>query len=489
MINLSYLNRKLGLLMVVAFFVACGSNNNTNTGVKDTVQVDSADVAKDVKSDNQKTEVRQDIIKNDTIDATDVELDQNIRNDNGRDIGPVLDPNRQPVTAVGSDPVRRPYSLHITWLHDPSTSAVMQWQTQDQLAGAVCWIARADEVKTNTDDSVSMPITSGHVFTGQNEKFGLKATNPDQTLHWVEITGLTPGTKYRYRCGEMNIKGSMVTDVNLSPLYSFATPANGDTMNFMVYGDSRGGYEDVATMASYIAKNFKDAEFHIFTGDFDSTGMQNEWDQWFAAMQPITTQWGLIPVMGNHELLTMNNYLGLFVLPKSTGTIDGVDLSEKAFSYDIGPVHIVVLDSNDKKTIKAQVSWLNNDLKATKKPWKVVALHHPAYAAGGHKSDGDVDTYFVPVFEANNVDFVFNGHNHYYERTWPIRDGKKDDTGVVYVTTGGFGAPLYDTESAWFVAYGEKTMNFVNCKVTATQFDMTAYDESGIKIDNYTKNK
>jgi len=478
--------KRLILPAMAILFVACAGNGKTTTDTEnndialhDLGIPDHGQVQKDVK----KTDINQDVTK---VDAADVSTDvpKDVRTDQGNS----MDPNRQPKGVVGSNPDKTPYSLHITWTHDPSNSAVMQWQTKDQSAGATCWIAKASDVKTNADDSVSMPFTPDHIFKGKNDKFGMKTQ--DQTLHWVEITGLTPGTKYMYRCGEMTVAGGMINNASLSPLYKFATPANGDSTDFMVYGDSRGGYDTVAKMAKYIAEKFQDAEFQIFTGDFDTTGMQNEWDQWFAAMQPIVTRWGLIPVMGNHELFTMKNYLGLFVLPDGPGTVDGVDLAEKTFSYDIGPVHVVVLDSNSQKTIKAQVSWLDDDLKATTKPWKVVALHHPAYAAGGsHPSNVDVDTYFVPVFEANNVDFVFNGHNHYYERTVPIRAGKKDDTGVVYVTTGGFGAPLYSTEDAWFIAYRDKTLNFVECKVDKTSFAMTTYDEGGIKIDSYTKNK
>ncbi len=480
--------KKLAFAFIVIAFATCSSNssNTTDTGIQDAFEQSQQDTQQDNIA-TQDLNKQADTSKHDTLqDTTKVDA-KDVLTDVPTDVAGAMDPNRQPTGAVGTNPDKTPYSLHITWLHDPSTSAVMQWQTKDQSAQAVCWFAKADEVKTNADDTVSMPITQGHIVTGKNREY--KFGNSLQTLHWVEITGLTPGTRYRYRCGEMTVAGGMVINANLSPLYTFTTPANGDTTAFMVYGDSRGGYDTVAQMAKYIAKHFQDAEFHIFTGDFDTTGMQDEWDKWFAAMQPITTRWGLIPVMGNHEILTMSNYLGLFVLPKGPGTVDGVNLAEKTYSYDIGPVHVVVLDSNDKKTIKAQVKWLDDDLKATNKPWKIVALHHPAYAAGGHKSNEDVDTYFVPVFEADNVDFVFNGHNHYYERTVPIRAGKKDDTGVVYITTGGFGAPLYDTENAWFIAYREKTLNFIECKVTKTQFKMTAYDESGTKIDEYEKNK
>jgi len=54
----------------------------------------------------------------------------------------------------------------------------------------------------------------------------------------------------------------------------------------------------------------------------------------------------------------------------------------------------------------------------------------------------------VPLFEQYGVDMVFNGHDHHYERTCPIRAGQcssAQEGGVVYYVTGGGGAPLYKT--------------------------------------------
>jgi hypothetical protein len=63
-----------------------------------------------------------------------------------------------------------------------------------------------------------------------------------------------------------------------------------------------------------------------------------------------------------------------------------------------------------------------------------------------------------PLLEKARVDLVLRGHEHLYERFYPLREGRRRDAGqdpdyidpdgVIYVTTGGGGAPLYPPAEA-----------------------------------------
>lgn len=46
---------------------------------------------------------------------------------------------------------------------------------------------------------------------------------------------------------------------------------------------------------------------------------------------------------------------------------------------------------------------------------------------------------FVPLFEKYNVDLALESDGHCIKRTVPIRNGKQNPTGVVYVGEGGLG--------------------------------------------------
>ena len=48
---------------------------------------------------------------------------------------------------------------------------------------------------------------------------------------------------------------------------------------------------------------------------------------------------------------------------------------------------------------------------------------------------------WVPLFEKHNVDLVCEADGHNIKRTVPIRNGKQDETGIVYIGEGGLGVP------------------------------------------------
>jgi len=98
------------------------------------------------------------------------------------------------------------------------------------------------------------------------------------------------------------------------------------------------------------------------------------------------------PAIGNHEAETASDmtylrnyywtYLDGNVNPGPAGSV------ETTYSFDAGPVHIAVINEyyngfSDTGTngdvVPALRSWLQSDLAASNKPWKLVFGHEPAY--------------------------------------------------------------------------------------------------------------
>ena len=48
----------------------------------------------------------------------------------------------------------------------------------------------------------------------------------------------------------------------------------------------------------------------------------------------------------------------------------------------------------------------------------------------------------MPILQRGGVDLVLNGHVQNYERSKPLRSGRRSRKGIVYVVTGGGGARL-----------------------------------------------
>ena len=144
-------------------------------------------------------------------------------------------------------------------------------------------------------------------------------------------------------------------------------------------------------------------------------------------------------------------------------------------SLDAGDCHLLILDSNVYVdwTDEQLVAWVEADLNGANKlgvRWKLVSFHHAAFTAHWKHSDEQRMRLLAPVFERHGVHVVFSGHNHTYERSYPLRfeikaqaDGKlvaanghvdgtfaldrafngKEITranGVLYIVTGGGGA-------------------------------------------------
>ena len=73
-------------------------------------------------------------------------------------------------------------------------------------------------------------------------------------------------------------------------------------------------------------------------------------------------------------------------------------------------------------------------------PWLIVIMHCPWYSSNIKHYD-DKQTvlmrgYMEDLFYNHNVNIVFSGHVHAYERTYPVYRNKTDIYGTVYITIG-----------------------------------------------------
>jgi acid phosphatase type 7 len=147
----------------------------------------------------------------------------------------------------------------------------------------------------------------------------------------------------------------------------------------------------------------------------------------------------IYPAPGNHDYYATTNgkatknvpYYQIFSMP-AAGEAGGLASNRKEYySYNIGNVHFISLDSYGVETnanlslydtLGPQATWLKQDLAANTKKWTVVYFHHPPYTMGSHNSDTEQDLVkmrknLTPIFLRYNVDLVLSGHSHNYERS------------------------------------------------------------------------
>lgn len=257
------------------------------------------------------------------------------------------------------------------------------------------------------------------------------------TTHSVQITGLSPLTKYFYSIGTTTAVIQSGADN-----YFLTSPVPGaeGPYRFWVTGDCGNSSTNQTNCKNqYLAfTGTTVTNGWLLLGDNAySSGTNTEFNtEFFSYYQnDIMKKAVLWPAPGNHDYLNGSStattvpYYSIFSTPKNAEA-GGVPSGNPAYySYDYGNIHFLSLDSygtvgSNKMydTTGAQTVWIKNDLAANTKRWVVAYWHHPPYTMGSHNSDSEGDlvaihTRFIRILERMGVDLILCGHSHDYERS------------------------------------------------------------------------
>ena len=357
----------------------------------------------------------------------------------------------------------RPRGLHLTFPHeDPSRYVAVSWFTSAK--------SRMTEVRIGTDPEALDDVRRGHSFTYR----GLEG----RVVHEVHLCGLTPGTTYYYQAGG---------EGGWSDVGSFATaPAEPDaSFTFAVIGDTRSldqsmwhdALEQVAAQG---------VDFLLFAGDAVDIGLlQSQWDVWFDAGQPYLASLPIIPANGNHDTIGVH-WLAQFAFPRN----------EVSFGYRYGNTAVVAMtdafvQANDPVWGRS-VDFLDEAFGSNADArWRVLVNHRAFYSASLHGRSADLVADWLPVVDRHAVDLVFNGHDHNYERSKPLRGDRVVEAGegTVYVVSSGVGAPLYDNGIDWWTETSSKVSTFCVVSVTVEAIEVVAYRMDGSVLDRFELTK
>jgi hypothetical protein len=309
---------------------------------------------------------------------------------------------------------RSPFLQQLT-----SDSVWVVSQTESQLSATLRW-GRSGEVLAEIGDAAP---TRDHLFF---------------------LSGLDPDTEYEYEVtqGEMTRNGTFRT-----------LPAPGGEITVAVIGDS--GYRtgenagaDQDAVRDLLLK--LDANLVLHTGDisydFGLPGLyqSNFFDVYEESLA--TTPW--FPCPDNHDgIWGLQYYRDAFHLPL------GPTGDEFNYSFDAGDAHFVSLNSSAGFPDEV-LDWLEADLEATPRRWKIVYFHEPPYSNGYHG-------------------------------------------GTVFITTGGGGATLSEGDrfeddallSPQFSAFLGPAHHAVLVRITPSLLTVEAHAVGGSRIDRRTIRK
>ena len=341
---------------------------------------------------------------------------------------------------LGDTPPQSPDQVRVSLSSDPRTGFAVTWHAATDDPGSVKVLH-----DTGTGVYPGTPTDGEPIGSG--------------VWRQADVTGLQPGTIYRY----------VVTSGDAeTPQFQFRTaPLGPHPVRFDVFGDQGDctHYAAACRVMDGIAADRPD--FVLAAGDltYANDNGPDAWDLWGNDVMRRYGTWApLMPTVGNHEYLhpdNLGNYKGRFALPEETR--ENAPPARKAgdyYSFNYGSVHVVALPERyvNMKPNSEFRRWLAEDLRAAcRNPairWRIAFNHRPFYSTGRrHGSDWTYQNLVAPVLERYRVDLVFSGHEHTYERSLQLRDGKpvtrqlsswRKGAGTAYIVTGGGGAPTYN---------------------------------------------
>lgn len=326
-----------------------------------------------------------------------------------------------------------------------------------------------------------------------------------ETQHVATFKGLKPGTPYKYEAYEgmpgtvpsfKDAQGRIRVPVDpnrptvaLVGTGSFRTNP-GPTSHryrFAVVGDTGSGNANQKAVASQIAA-WK-PEFVLHTGDVVyERGEYEAYPARFATpYRALIGSTVFYPSPGNHDYGrgNLNGYTTFFETPKSPGAD-----TERWYTFTYGDAQFFGLDTNlPFSQGSPQYAWFSKELAASKARWKFAFFHHPPYSSGDHGSSMYVRQAWSPLFEKYDVQVVFAGHDHHYERVLPREDFVKDGHPTTYFVTGGGGAWARHAGHQAFTAESGVVYHFLGVTVDGDKISVEAIDKDGRTFDRWDANR
>lgn len=364
-----------------------------------------------------------------------------------------------------------------TWQGDPREEITIQWRTSAGAASdPVLWYAPENEME-------SVSYARAETVTLRSRQI---VNDPAVDFHRVRLTGLEPGGRYAF--GVSANGGESWSEVRH---FHTAGETGSETWQFAYLGDPQNGLDEWGDLIRQGYERFPEIRFWMIAGDLIDKGTERDnWDQFFEEGSSVFDRSAVVPAIGNHDSHGGHPtlYLQQFALPGN-----GSEQLDPGRTYHLTyqDMLIVVMDSNyDLIEPETQTEWLDRVLGTSDARWKVVIYHHPFYASRPGRDNEPLRDAWGPIFDRHNVDIAFQGHDHAYMRTVPMRGhrpAEPGEHGTIYLVAVS-GTKMYEQELRDFVAFGttnERTYQIIDMDSAAGTLSYRAINADGETIDAF----
>lgn len=383
-----------------------------------------------------------------------------------------------------------PVAVYLTWQRSPESTMTIRWITSlDRQQDTVEYRPEGDmDWNSREGDHSSMP------------------TDAPYLIHSIELTNLRPATNYYFRTGADAV------------IYKFQTmPAELTApINFAVGGDMY--HDGIDLLHETNRQAAKTGPMFVLIGgdiayaadkkveflprwthaliDLMVGQKPDRWLEWLIAWKKdmVTPDGRLIPmlpVLGNHDTSGRFNqtpqqapfFYALFAMPGPQG-YNVLDFG----NY----MSIMLLDSSHTHPIGGQqTAWLASELAQRQQVPHTFAIYHvPAFPSVRKINDeycSQVRKQWTPLFDQFHLTAAFENHDHCYKRTFPIKNGQIDRSGVIYLGDGAWGVERTRKPrrliQKWYLAHVASERHFISVTLKGDQRQVKAISPQGKIID------
>jgi 3',5'-cyclic AMP phosphodiesterase CpdA len=268
----------------------------------------------------------------------------------------------------------------------------------------------------------------------------------------------------------------------ISPASIFSAEPVQDTIRFAVIGDWGTGSDDAEGVARQMFKSHQRTpfDFVIAAGDNiypNGSGryFAKHFERPFAPL--LSDRVSFYAVLGNHDIEQGRQDQRQYPLFNMGGR------NYYTLQQGGGLVDLFMLDSTDFDD--PQAAWLEQAVSTSVSRWKIAVFHHPLYSSGNkHGSNLSLRKKLEPLLTRYQVNAVFSGHDHIYERTKPQQ-------GIQYFVTGAGGKTRrggVDLRSPIREVSYDEDNHFMLIEVSSQKISCQAISEVGRVIDSAVVN-
>jgi hypothetical protein len=254
-------------------------------------------------------------------------------------------------------------------------------------------------------------------------------------------------------------------------------------------------------------------ELVIALGDYSYTTLA---DCWLNIINPIDEKMKI--AIGNHEHTIyaqtygnssyespylLNQYMRHFGLTKQYDSFNYQNVHFIAMSTEV-PFHV---GSEQYKFIKSDLAATSTNSSIN---WIIVYFHNPMYSSPNRVIPNNISRdIYHPLFDKYGVDLILQGHNHNYQRSYPLKynpsnssnpiitttekNKYNDPTGAIFVIVGTGGQSLYQLDGRYSFTVMQYTLTygFLNIDIANDGLTMKAafYANDGTLKDQFKINK